>query len=102
MPNPQYKKGYRMERKCRKELEKAGYSTYRSGGSKTPVEVIAVDLNTVRLIQIKSGKDKRLNYRSDENIQRLMDLQVPTNCSKEIWIWRDRKGWHKERLNSYV
>jgi len=101
MPNKAYKKGYRIETICRKELEELGFFTVRSGGSKTPVDIIAIDQNVVKLIQVKTKEFKQVTYPRDENIKKLEQLRVPINCRKEVWVWKGKKKtWKKYLLES--
>ena len=84
MPNLKYVKGANLERAAKKILEEADYFVVRSAGSKSPVDLIAVDINEIRLIQIKSGKQ---GYRvKTEDERKLQKITVPSNCRKEIWV----------------
>jgi len=84
MPNLKYVKGANLERAAKKILEEADYFVVRSAGSKSPVDLIAVDINEIRLIQIKSGKQ---GYRiKHEDERKLAAINGPSNSRKEIWV----------------
>lgn len=48
-----YHRGYLIERRACKLLEQAGYVVARTAGSHSPFDVVAVNANGVRLIQVK-------------------------------------------------
>jgi len=99
-----YQKGRAIEYKCANELKKQGYFVQRSAGSHSCIDLIGVDINNIRLIQVKSvknGKYAKYNYK-EPNIRKLCELPVPSNCRKELWIWmRENKKWRKEILTEY-
>ena len=99
MPNKHYVKGYSRERMCRKQLESEGYYSIRSGGSKGIVDVVGVDINMTRLIQVKTTKTNMHTFTTDENIKKLIDLPVHNNCRKELWIYSEvTKKWLKKEM----
>ncbi len=56
--NKFYRKGYYYERKVKQSLLSENYLVWRSPGSKSPVDIIAIDdKGYVRLIQVKSHKN---------------------------------------------
>ena len=85
--NKLYRKGYYYERKVRQFLINRNYLVWRSPGSKSPIDIIAVnDKGYVRLIQVKSHKNIK-----KEEIENLKELakkyeNVP-NVEIEIWIF---------------
>ena len=100
MPNKNYIQGRKYEYKAMEELREHGYWTLRSAGSHSPVDVIGVDLNHVRFIQVKSvkGLTGGRQYVWSE-IKELTELMVPPGCRKEIWIYNiSKKIWIKEVL----
>ena len=89
--NKLYRKGYYYERKVKQILEKDGYLVWRSPGSKSPIDIIAIDnKGSVRLIQVKSHKNIK-----KEEIETLKELakkyeNVP-NVEIELWIFNKRQ-----------
>ncbi len=56
--NKFYRKGYYYERKVKQFLINRNYLVWRSPGSKSPVDIIAIDdKGYVRLIQVKSHEN---------------------------------------------
>lgn len=102
MPNRNYIRGRAMEYKCMQELTELKFICWRTPGSKSCVDVIAMDINGFKLIQVKRKKSfKGGSYynKSDPNIVKLIELEVPMNCHKEIWIWSDdKKKWFKKNM----
>lgn len=73
MPNSNYQKGVRLERKIVNEAKEAGCIAFRSAGSHSPIDVVIIDHKRamIRFIQCKTGKyaekekkkaDEALNY----------------------------------------
>jgi len=60
MPSKAYDKGRRAEYKVRYVLQGQGYIVVRSAGSKSPIDLVAINPSTKRilLIQVKSGKSR--------------------------------------------
>jgi Archaeal holliday junction resolvase (hjc) len=79
------RKGSRNERKAMKILQAAGYNTTRAAGSFGMFDVIAINAQGLRLIQVKTNRDASPIER--ETIA-LFD-GLPPNAIKEIWIFRD-------------
>jgi Holliday junction resolvase len=85
--NKLYRKGYYYERKVRQFLINRNYLVWRSPGSKSPIDIIAIDdKGNVRLIQVKSHKNIK-----EEELQTLKELakkyeKVP-NVEVELWIF---------------
>ena len=93
-----YKKGRRIEYKCMQELRKQDYYPIRSAGSHSIVDIVAIDINIIRLIQVKSSASVN-PYIRDENVKKLEALSTPSNCRKELWIWiQPSKKWKKSVL----
>jgi len=93
MPNRNYKKGYRYERKTMSKLFELGYLPLRMAGSHSPFDVIGIGERDIKLIQVKSTKkkltDSVIHSYKEEKI--LKKIKVPRNCSKEIWIYGNRE-----------
>jgi Archaeal holliday junction resolvase (hjc) len=79
------RKGSRNEHKAMKILQAAGYHTTRAAGSFGMFDVIAINAQGLRLIQVKTNRDASPVER--EGIA-LFD-GLPPNASKEVWIFRD-------------
>jgi Archaeal holliday junction resolvase (hjc) len=56
MPNPQYQKGVRFERRAKLILEEKGYYVMRAAGSHSAFDLIAINHERILLIQLKSFK----------------------------------------------
>ena len=89
--NKLYRKGYYYERKVKKLLENQGYLVWRSPGSKSPIDIIAIDdKGFVRLIQVK-GHTKI----SKEELKTLKSLAEKfkdiSHVEIGLWIFKGRK-----------
>ena len=85
MPNRQYAKGRRTEYKAMRLLEASGHLAFRTAGSHSPFDIIAVTSTCVRFIQLKS------DYLSTIDREALEQIRVPANATKESWRWPDRQ-----------
>lgn len=58
MPNKNYLKGVRLERKIVSDAKRRGCIAFRSAGSHSPIDVIIINpnKNSIKFIQCKSGK----------------------------------------------
>jgi Holliday junction resolvase len=77
-------KGRRYEWKTRRILEEQGYYCIRSAGSRGIFDILAFNETEIKLIQVKAGKSP-LSPLEREEIEKIV---VPSNASKEIWLWR--------------
>jgi len=89
--NKLYRKGYYYELKVKKLLLSQGYLVWRSPGSKSLIDIIAIDeKGNVRLIQVKSHKNIR-----KEELEALKELakrfKEISNIEIELWIFEGRK-----------
>src|SRR6185503_2910469 len=75
-------KGLRNEHKAMKILRAAGYHVTRAASSLGMFDVVAINAQGVRLIQVKSNRDVSPIER--EAIQIFDGL--PANATKEVWI----------------
>ncbi len=88
-------RGLIKEREAKHELAKEGYAVSRARGSFGLFDVMAMNKEHIRLIQVKRVKGKYYSFKKEiEEIKNFKNH--PKNVVKEIWIWRDRKGWLKE------
>ena len=93
MPNTNYRKGARLERLARLELERQGYVVIRAAGSKGACDLVALNQHEILLIQVKAEGVVRPVDR-----QKLADLPAPGNAVREIWE-RTRQGtWHLQKV----
>lgn len=58
MPNKNYRKGADRERKIVNEFKDQGWISFRSAGSHSPIDVVAINpsFGVIKLIQMKTGK----------------------------------------------
>lgn len=85
--NKLYRKGYYYERKVLHFLINRNYLVWRSPGSKSPIDIIAIDdKGNVRLIQVKSHKNIK-----KEELETLKELakkyEKVSNVEIELWIF---------------
>ena len=91
-----YKRGYRAELAARKEMETQGYTVLRAAGSKGPFDLVAFTGKTVRFIQVKRARNG--NSGLTKAVKELVDVLVPPCAVKELWIWRDGRGFVERRV----
>jgi len=89
--NKLYRKGYYYELKVKKFLSSQGYLVWRSPGSKSPIDIIAIDeKGNIKLIQVKS----HTNIRKEE-LETLKKLakrfENVDSVDIEIWIFDKRE-----------
>ena len=90
-----YQRGRSAEYKAVKELQAAGYIVTRSAGSHGLWDIMAVNKNGVRLIQIKSDADEN-DVRYDCNVakEKMATLPRPLNVTCEVWgRMHGKTGW---------
>jgi len=83
-----YSRGKAAELKAIKELEQEGYVVIRSAASQSPVDLVAVGLQGVRLIQVKRGASVyrwRGNQLNDARAE-LAAIPAPAGTTVEIWV----------------
>jgi len=82
--------GYMAELEAKNKLIKKGYFAVRTAGSKSCVDIIAINTKEVLLIQVKSfGLDSRCkDYTKVKSIQfdRKRLKKLPKIIKKELWI----------------
>ena len=93
MSNSNYIRGRNTEYKAKKELESLGYYCSRSAGSHTKIDLWAVSDKDMKLIQLKRVKGKYCSFKKE--IEEIKSIKCPSNCTKELWIWFDHRGWKK-------
>lgn len=98
MPNKMYRTGYRLERDVKIALEQDGYTVFRSAGSHSQADLIAlaatdcegVGITDVVLIQCKRHR----NLMTRNEIKNFKEFCENLSCNGAI-AWRD-KGIHLE------
>lgn len=94
MPNRNYERGVRWERKLKKQFESAGYIVLRTAGSHGPVDLVCIgSCGNVNFIQCKVVKTKAQANNLIKKFQK--DLPLPRNNAvgeatdylQYIYIW---------------
>ena len=80
-------KGSRRERQAMKILEGLGYLVTHAAASLGIFDLIAINSTSMRLIQVKANRKA-----SRAEMEEIRRLAVPKCCSKEVWIFADRKA----------
>lgn len=88
-----YRRGYLAERRAAKVLERAGYVVARTAGSHSPFDVVAVNPNGVRLIQVKRVKEGGIAATLEAAREEIRQVPKVQGVSREVWIWFDGEGW---------
>lgn len=88
-----YTKGTGIENRIIKFLESCGYCAVRSAGSKGAFDVVAYNEKIIRFIQSKYTSDPNRSYTSD--IKKMEAVKVPSNATKELWIYESNRGFTK-------
>jgi len=88
-----YTKGRAQEYRAMKELEEENFVSIRTAGSHGMFDVIAINENSIRLIQIKKTIGKKVYLPADE-LNKIINMKCPTNVTKELWVRANRK-WTK-------
>lgn len=78
-----YTRGRNLEYKVKKELEAQGYLVIRSSGSHSPFDLIAMRMDEIRFIQLKSRQQGQTFYR--------IDAEYETVVKEEFWQIARRK-----------
>jgi hypothetical protein len=84
-------RGTSKERHVKIMLEQAGYTCIRAASSMGLWDVHGVDATSHRLVQVKWTRLDGNNWK-DKNCRLLIDLPVPPNTSKEVWVFRVGTG----------
>lgn len=92
-------KGYRNEKRCADELKAQGYLIWKTIRTKYGsidlfglFDVLALHPKGEHLLFIQCKSNRADNKARDA----IRNLKMPPNCRKEMWIWKDQKGWVKE------
>lgn len=84
-PKGKYKKGRRLEIRAKHLLEKGGYTVIRSAASKSSIDLIAFNTESLRLIQVKANKPP--SWKERESFYK---IPSPSCSVKEIWVYKDK------------
>jgi Holliday junction resolvase len=101
-----YKIGYYYEQKVRKILEKEGYDAWRTPGSHSPIDIIAINKEgKIRLIQVKKNKRdidiNNINYIDLYELYHLAEkYKDSNNVDIELWIFSNNelKKYNKDDI----
>jgi Holliday junction resolvase len=92
MTNNRYIKGRAAEYQIIHRLMDEGWLVFRTAGSHGMFDIIALDSENIRLIQVKAVAGRGAGYSKKEE-SFIKNLAVPDNVSKEIWVKKPRKEW---------
>ena len=78
-----YRKGYLKELEVIRNLKKSKrfHTVFRSAGSHSPFDVVALSKSKVLLIQVKTGK-----FSFKKELRKLKGIKVPKSVEKQLWI----------------
>lgn len=91
MPNPNYEKGRRFEYKVRDNFRKRGYIVYRSAGSHSPADLVAMKAGEIILIQCQTYP----NF-AKAKVEQLLEHAKEMSCRAQLYWTQDRKMYCKE------
>jgi len=74
-----YRKGANFERRCRRFLEEKGWFVIRSGGSKSPVDLVALRDGEIALIQCRVS-----GYLPQKEKEELLGIAKRNKC--QAWV----------------
>ena len=103
MVNRNYQRGYYIENKVVNEFRKKGYLAFRSAGSHSMADVVAITKDYIYLIQLKRVKNPGYSFKREaEKFKKIKTFHK--NIRKELWIYRDferrNKKWEKIRIGT--
>jgi Holliday junction resolvase len=84
-----YKKGYRKELEALEILKKNYAFVTRTPKSSTPIDIIALSKNGIKLIQVKSGSSK-ISKKELEELKKLKE-KLGSGYSVEVWYFEKYK-----------
>lgn len=86
------RRGVDAERRVKKYLEEKGYHVMKSSGSFGLFDLIALDKETIKLIQVKTTKKEGKTYKAELKSMKQF-INHPPNAVKELWVWSKGAGW---------
>ncbi len=77
-----YKKGYLKELEAKRILKrkKKFHTVFRSAGSHSPFDIVAISKSKILLLQVKSGK-----FSLKKELTKLRSIKVPSGVEKQLW-----------------
>lgn len=90
MVNKNYTRGYCTERRIFHDLEKKGYKVFRTAGSHTLFDILAIKNDELLLIQAKRVKGKYYSFKKDIEEIKVWKTKKKINVKKQFWIYLDR------------
>lgn len=86
-----YSRGYALENQVVKKLLAKGWVAWRSAGSHSPCDVVAVDKEgQVHFIQLKKTKT---GYLDKKEFQKFKNWKTGICVWKHWWMWKVNWGW---------
>lgn len=86
-----YSRGYTLENQVTKKLLSKGWVAWRSAGSHSPCDVIAVDKEgQVHFIQLKKTKN---GYFNKQELRNFKKWETGICVFKHFWVWKVGEGW---------
>ena len=79
-------KGARLERKAIEIMRQKGFTCLRSAASKGAFDIVCFDKTKVVFIQVKAN-----NKPGKAEMDRIIAIELPENCEKKIFIFKDGK-----------
>jgi len=92
------------EHDAREDLRRRGFTVVRSSEPDAPVHLVAWKLTRGTLLIRVVTTRRALTGAAEvahlwrEDIDRLRSDSVPANCEVHLWVYTDRKGWHRYQV----
>lgn len=101
MARTNYQRGYEIERKIVHELTEQGFLVLRSAGSHGKVDVLGLRKDKIVAVQSKRTKQFSMAAYTKEiqAIQEILRQYDLPQVDFQFWVWTDRKGFRKWRVN---
>lgn len=85
--NRNYRRGRAYEYRVIRMLENTGFTAFRSAGSHGCADVIAVNRQQIRFVQVKCGE----RLASPLERETFKALPLPANATREIWHFKQAR-----------
>jgi len=92
------------EHNAREDLRRRGFTVVRSSEPDALLHLVAWNLTRGTLLIRVVTTRRALAGASEvahlwrEDIDRLRSESVPANCEVHLWVYTDRKGWHRYQV----
>ena len=92
------------EHNARKDLRRRGFTVVRSSEPDAPVHLVAWKLTRgtlfIRVVTTRRALTgaAEVAHLWQEDIDLLRSESVPANCEVHLWVYTDRKGWHRYQV----